>query len=81
MSHKPATPQEMKECRELYKGILSAMDGKDYDAILNTLCFIMAELGVELDLTKQRFIAKTVERISSAYDMHKLLGAEPEGEA
>ena len=81
MNNKPATKKEMEECKEIYKGFLEVMDGKDYDAILNTMCFVMAELGTELDMTKQKFIAKTVDQISSAYDMHKLASSKPEGEA
>lgn len=81
MNNRPATQQEMEECKEIYQGLLRIMDGKDYDAILNTLCFVMGELGNGLDMTKQKFIARTVEQISSAYDMYKLASSKPEGEA
>lgn len=81
MNNRPATPQEMKECKEIYQGFLEVMDGKDYDSILNILCFTLGELGVDLEMTKQKFIARAVEQISSAYDTHKLAKSEPEGEA
>lgn len=81
MSNRKATLQEREECKQIYRGVLEIMDGKDYDAILNTLCFIVAELGVDLEVSKQKFVAQVVEQVSSAYDMHKLLGAKPQGEA
>lgn len=81
MSNRGATPSELKECKEIFSAIDKAMDGKKYDAILNTLCFVVGNLGPEIDMSKQEFIAQVVNQVSSAYDMTNLYDAEPEGEA
>ena len=81
MRNRPATPDEVKECKDVYKKILEAMDGHDITAILNILCFVVAELGEDLDMSKQEFVAQVVEQVSSAYDMFRLANSKPQGEA
>jgi len=59
-----------------------AMDGKGIDEILNTLCFIIADLGTDIDnMSKQEFIANVVNQVSGAYDTCYLGKSEPEGNA
>lgn len=81
MTIRPATPEERDNCVQLYRSIGKAMDGYDVDAIMNTLCFMVAEIGTDLDMSKQEFIASVVNQLSNAYDTCYLGKCEPEGEA
>lgn len=64
----PATPEQREECIRLYKKVHEVIHGQDIDNILNTLCFIVADVGTELEMDKKTFIASVVEQVSSAYD-------------
>lgn len=73
--------EERDACVLLYRKVGSIIDREDYDVILNTLCFIMGELGTELDVDKREYIAKIVEQVSGSYDLFLLAQMKPEGEA
>lgn len=69
MNKKGATPEERDACLKLYRKFGEVMEHEDYDTILNTLCFIIGDLGVDLNTNKRTFIALVVEQVSSAYDL------------
>lgn len=81
MSKRGATKQEREDCMRLYRALGKTITDYDIDAVLNTMCFVVAELGTDLDMSKQAFIAQVVEQLSSAYDTCYLGRAEPQGEA
>lgn len=81
MKRKGATSEERDECILFYRKVNKVMDDYDFDVVMNTLCFIIGEVGPALNMSKQAFIANVVNQISSAYDMTYLSNSEPQGEA
>jgi len=81
MVRRGATPEESRNCIKLYRKLNEMMGEYDVDVVMNTLCFIIADMGVELDMNKQVLIANVVEQVSSAYNTCYLGKAEPQGEA
>ena len=82
MERRAATPDERDACVNLYRKVMMAMYGTEIDEVLNTLCFIVAEIGVELDhMSKEEFIANVVEQVTSAYNTCYLGKSEPKGNA
>ena len=82
MEKRGATPEEREACLQIYKRVMLVLHGHSIDEILNTLCFVLADVAVdELDVSKQVFIANVVEQVSSAYDTCLLGRMEPKGNA
>lgn len=76
MSNRGASPIEREACVKLYRALGQNLEEYDSDVVLNTLCFIVAEYGAQVDMTKREFIAQVVEQISSAYDTCNVLKGE-----
>jgi len=66
---------------KLYRALAEVLADRDIDAALNTMCFMVAEIGTDLSMSKQAFIAQIVDQVSSAYDTCYLGKSEPQGEA
>lgn len=81
MSNRGATPQEREDCVKLYRAVGELLEKYDVDVILNTLCFIVAEQGVHINMTKREFIAQVVDQISSAYHTCDALNGKGEDDA
>lgn len=81
MKHRPATDEEKDECKIIYRKLARVVDGHHTHAVLNTLCFVLADVGVELEVDKEVFLEEVMKQLSSAYDMCYLSNAIPQGEA
>jgi hypothetical protein len=82
MKRRAATPDERDSCVNLYRKVMMTMHGTEIDEVLTTLCFIVAEIGVELDhMSKEEFIANVMQQVTSAYHTCYLGKSEPKGNA
>jgi len=81
MRKRNSTKQEREDCMKLYRALAEVLTDRDIDAALNTMCFMVAEIGTDLNMSKQAFIAQIVDQVSSAYDTCYLGKSEPQGEA
>lgn len=81
MKHRPATDDEKDECKIIYRKLARAVNGHHTHAVLNTLCFVLADVGVELEVGKEVFLEEVIKQLGSAYDMCYLSSATPQGEA
>lgn len=73
--------REQKEaCASLYRKLLVTLDKENYDVILNTLVFVVADFATDVqDIDKHEFMEKVMQQLNDAYDACLLHKAKVQG--